>query len=87
MTELNLHTWFSNRELNYCPAHFVVVDTPITQESKQWVLEKLTGRFCLVEFPNYCDTRNTLSNLMWVFGYYPAFEDPKEATYFQLIWA
>jgi hypothetical protein len=87
MTELNVYTWFSNRELNYCPAHFVVVDTLITQESKQWVLEKLTGRFCLVEFPNYStiDIENSASP--WVFGYYPAFEDPKEATYFQLIWA
>ncbi len=81
MTELNVYTWFSNRELNYCPAHFVVVDTLITQESKQWILEKLVGRFCLVELPSY------IHNIPWTIGYFPAFEDPKEATYFQLIWA
>jgi hypothetical protein len=84
MTELNVYTWFSNRELNYCPAHFVVVDTLITQESKQWILEKLTGRFCLVEIPNYIDSN--VSN-PWAFGYSPAFENPQEATYFQLIWS
>jgi|688.fasta_scaffold393818_2 hypothetical protein len=84
MTELNVYTWFSNRELNYIPAHFVVVDTLITQESKQWILEKLTGRFCLVEIPNYTDL-NIASN-PWAFGYSPAFENPQEATYFQLMW-
>jgi hypothetical protein len=84
MTELNVYTWFSNRELNYIPAHFVVVDTLITQESKQWILEKLTGRFCLVEIPNYTDQGSYDS---WPqFGYYPAFENPTEATYFQLMW-
>jgi hypothetical protein len=84
MTELNVYTWFSNRELNYIPAHFVVVDTLITQKSKQWILEKLTGRFCLVEIPNYTDQG---SYDYWPqFGYYPAFENPTEATYFQLMW-
>jgi hypothetical protein len=84
MTELNVYTWFSNRELNYIPAHFVVVDTLITQESKQWILEKLTGRFCLVESPNYTDQESYDSMLQ--FGYFPAFENPQEATYFQLMW-
>jgi hypothetical protein len=82
MTELNVYTWFSNRELSYCPKHFLVVDTLITQESKQWILEKLTGRFCLVEFPNY--TNQESYDLQ--FGYFPAFENPTEATYFQLMW-
>lgn len=85
MTELNVYTWFSNREINYCPPHFVVVDTLVTKESKQWILEKLVGRFCLVDLPNYSILKNEMSP--WNFGYYPAFEDPKEATYFQLIWA
>jgi hypothetical protein len=84
MTQLNLYTWFSNRELNYCPKHFLVVDVLITYESKQWILEKLTGRFCLVEFPNYSDQESYDSMLQ--FGYFPAFENPTEATYFQLMW-
>jgi len=84
MTELNLYTWFSQRELHYCPKHFIVVDTIITIESKQWILEKLTGRFCLVEVPNY---NNPEFDNPWKFGYFPAFENPLEATYFQLVWS
>jgi hypothetical protein len=84
MIELNLYTWFSNRELNYCPKHFIVVDHIITVESNQWILEKLTGRFCLVEILNYNNLEgDSLTN--WI-GYFPAFENPQEATYFQLIW-
>lgn len=84
MTELNVYTWFSNRELSYIPAHFIVVDTIISTESKQWILEKLTGRFCLVDIHNYTDS--TEVSYPWHFGYSPAFENPIEATYFQLIW-
>jgi hypothetical protein len=85
MTELNLYTWFSQRELPYCPQHFVVVDNIISIESKQWILEKLTGRFCLVEVPNWYD--NPEFSNPWKFGYFPAFENPLEATYFQLVWS
>ena len=85
MSDLNLCTWFSKRELDYCPSHFTVSTHLITAESKQWVLEKLTGRFCLVEYPNYINDND--SQEFWGFGYYPAFENPAEATYFQLIWS
>jgi len=86
MIELNVYTWYSDRELNYCPAHFVVVDSIVTTESKQWILEKLTGRFCLVEVPNYSNMSYD-PNMIWRVGYFPAFEIPQEATYFQLIWS
>lgn len=87
MTELNLYTWFSQRELQYCPKHFIVVDHLITIESKQWILEKLTGRFCLVEVPNYSDANYDSYDPPYRIGYSPAFENPQEATYFQLIWS
>lgn len=86
MTELNLYTWFAQRELNYCPQHFVVVDIMVTVTNKQWVLEKLTGRFCLVETPNYDDAYND-DKLPFRFGFLFAFEDPKEASYFSLVWS
>jgi len=87
MTELNVYTWFSDRELSYIPAHFVVVDTIISTESKQWILEKLTGRFCLVDrVHDYSDSTDVSNPWTWSFGYSPAFENPIEATYFQLIW-
>lgn len=81
MKELNVYTWFSDRKLTYCPAHFIVVKTFVTNESKLWIMENLRGRFCLVD---------ALSNDPFTdpsFGNYPAFEDPQEATYFQLIWS
>lgn len=88
MTELNLYTWFSQRELPYCPQHFIVVDTIITIESKQWILEKLTSRFCLVQVDNYLSSHNHNEDYdPWTFGFYPAFENPSEATYFQLVWS
>jgi hypothetical protein len=83
---VNLFTWYSDRELKYTPAHFVVVEQMITQESKNWILEKLHGRFSLIEW----DSRfgfNPENNVdVWNFGYYPAFEDPAEAVYFKLMW-
>lgn len=86
MTDLNLYTWFSQRELQYCLPHFVVVDTLVTVESKHWILEKLTGRFCLVEA--YVAGNPIYSPYSpYSIGYSLAFEIPQEATYFQLIWS
>jgi hypothetical protein len=84
MTEpsLNLFTWHSNRELKYTPAHFIVVDHMITQESKNWILEKLHGRFSLVEWSSQLGVKPE----DWNFGYCPAFEDPAEAIHFKLMW-
>lgn len=73
--KINLHTWFTDRELNFCPSHFVLADTNLKYESHQWILENLTGRFCLIHHYDSLDLH-----------IYPAFEDPSEATYFQLIW-
>jgi len=91
MTEpqINLFTWHSNRELSYTPAHFVVVNTVLTQETKQWILEKQQGRFSLVECPHYGFDPLIGGNGVnhdWHFGYYPAFEDPAEAIHFKLVW-
>lgn len=85
MTELNLYTWFGQRELNYCPKHFVVVDIIATRTHKEWILEKLTGRFSMIELPNYCETYTT--NEIFRIGFLFAFEDPTEATYFSLMWS
>jgi hypothetical protein len=81
---LNLYTWYSEREITFAPVHFTVVKVLITPESKQWIFEKLLGRFCMVESPYY-GMPSGLAH--YDFGYYPAFEDPAEATFFQLIWS
>jgi hypothetical protein len=77
--DINIHTWFTERELDYVPGHFVVVNTPILDEAKIWILERLTGRFAIV-----------LSNdgsFLAPDNLYPAFEDPKEAVFYELTWS
>jgi hypothetical protein len=73
--DINLHTWFMERELEFKPAHFIESSVPVTEESKVWILEKLTGRFTLgpgaVTFYN---------------GMFPSFEDSKEALFYELTW-
>ena len=77
--DVNLQTWFVERELDYVPAHFVPVKTPLTPESREWILEKLQGRFAVI-----VDTQFSPNN----FGLtYPAFEDPKEAVFYELTWS
>jgi len=78
--DINLHTWFSERELKYIPSHFVMVNSTVTSESRQWVLEKLQGRFATAAavFDPYT---NTLPKLRI------AFENPKEAVFYELTWS
>jgi hypothetical protein len=71
--DINLHTWFVDREINPCPDHFVKTNTELTEESKTWIYEKLTGRF-------------SLGNTSFFMGQNPSFEDPKEAMMYELTW-
>ena len=71
LEDINLNTWFMERELELVPSHFIKVSTPITPESKEWILEKLCGRFGLVG--SLCFDRKL-----------PAFEDPSEASFYEL---
>ncbi len=72
---INLYTWYGQRELDYCPMHFILSNTPITQESKSWILEKLNGRFYL---------GSTIHDLFM--ESFPSFEDPQEALMYELTW-
>lgn len=80
--QLNLHTWHIDRELTFLPKHFVVSTTAITHESKQWILENLTGRFCIVSHSEVEDT--DISTKLYLPIDCPAFEDPKEAILYEL---
>lgn len=79
--DINLNTWFMDRELDYVPIHFVPVRTPITPESREWILEKLQGRFAVVIDPNFSVINTSFPST------YPAFEDPKEAVFYELTWS
>jgi hypothetical protein len=73
--------WFADRELSYPPAHFVTVSTALKEESKQWVLDNLKGRFCIV---------HNVSNQIFLIDFYLgniAFEDPKDAVFYELKWS
>ena len=72
--DINLYTWFMDRELDYVPCHFTVSKVPVTTESKIWILENLIGRFSFG--PSTFSVKN-----------YPAFEDPKEALFYDLKWS
>ncbi len=77
--EVNPIIWFADREVAYPPAHFITANTKITSESKQWVQDHLIGRYAII--PTVPD---------WVSEDYIgmiSFEDPKEATIFELKWS
>ena len=78
--DINLYTWFTDRELNYIPKHFVMANTTLTTESREWVLEKLSGRFATVSHPFDYNTNNFPNVRI-------AFENPKEAVFFELTWS
>ena len=80
--QVNINTWFMEREVKNFPRHFIVTRTPITQESKQWILETLQGRFCIVSSLEIED-----SMMLGFPTEIPAFEDPQEATFYELKWS
>lgn len=78
---INLMTWYANREMDYCPKHFVQVNTHITDERHQWILENLKGRYYI----GYKTTTNTTPEFLALFeNTYPYFEDPQEAVIYEL---
>ena len=71
--DINLYTWFMDREVNPCPEHFVKSKTELSDQSKIWIYEKLSGRF-------------SLNGSGLFMGQCPSFEDPKEAMMYELTW-
>jgi hypothetical protein len=77
--EIDPYIWFADRELNFSPKHFILSSTPLTIESKQWILDNLKGRFCIVKTNDFFLIDYYLGNI--------AFEDPKDATFYELKWS
>ena len=77
MIEIDPVAWFSDREVNFKPPHFVMTNTHITEESKFWILKNLKGRFSLIESSYVTRNKKLL----------PAFEDPQEAMLYELAWS
>lgn len=77
-------SWYGEvRLLPFTPLHFTQAITPLTTESKLWILDTLRGRFSVYQPPNteYDDFDLIMSEGV------PAFEDPKEATMYELKWS
>lgn len=79
---INLYTWYSERELDYCPKHFVPTNTSLSEENHLWIYEKTQGRF-------FIGSKNThsINADLFSFDRYPYFEDPQEAVLYELTWS
>lgn len=79
MIELNFQTWYLQREVNYCPEHFVKAPTRLSPEAFFWIQEKLSGRYYIAKLHD--------SEYRKDYKYIPYFEDPQEAILYELAWS
>lgn len=78
MNDINLLTWYGQRELKFCPNHFTKTSAIVTDDAYDWILERLSGRFYIKNISHL----NMFYNDRQVY-----FEDPKEATLFEITWS
>lgn len=80
MTEYHIDPiqWFVQRELSFKPKHFISTNTPLTLQSKQWIVHTLKGRYFLEE-------RSTEDNFLS--DIFPSFENSSEAVMYELRWS
>lgn len=91
----DLTAWYSERELDFLPAHFIKTTAPVTFESLSWVKDRLKGRYALIVPHNNADNfmqwnRNTKVRTTLINEKAKtilAFEDHKEATLYELTWS
>jgi predicted SpoU family rRNA methylase len=76
---LKPHVWFVDRQLGYKPIHFVTVRTPLTNQSAAWIINTLSGRFT---FEGHREMADDFEEVCM-----PSFEDPIEATLYELTWS
>lgn len=77
--EIDPLVWFADREVVYPPPHFIRTHTLLTAESKQWVLNNLRGRYSIINNFNDFLSLSSIGSI--------AFEDPSEATIYELRWS
>ena len=75
-------SWFSKRELQFSPRHFVKCTTPIDSDRLLWVRNKLSGRYSVINGSSL-----DLGVLIIETTQYVTFEDPSEATMYELRWS
>jgi len=78
MPDINVYTWYNARKIEgVLPKHFVVTKTVLHPDAERWIEENLTGRYFIL----YKSVEDLFPQLV------PAFEDPKEAVYYELTWS
>ena len=76
--------WFSEREVKFTPPHFVKCPTPLTEKSRHWVMSKTQSRYSICQ--GHEEDEDKLA-FLFEDRYYIYFEDPKEATLYELRWS
>lgn len=76
---LKPQVWFIDRQLSYKPVHFITAKTPLTKQSASWIIHTLNGRFTFEGHKEMSDEFDEVSM--------PSFEDPVEATLYELKWS
>jgi len=74
--KINYFTWYGNRQIKHCPKHFVKCNASVSSEARHWVIENLQGRFHIDSATTFLFDEPTIY-----------FEDPQEATLFELRWS
>jgi len=78
---MNPLIWYTDREINIVPIHFIKCPSIVTEDSLFWIRNKTTSRYALIddiESPSL----NVISNHKIVY-----FESQKDATIYELMWS
>jgi len=79
--DINLVEWHSERETTFLPNHFIRSKAPVTPESLDWIKNNLVGRYAIINETDFIKKIDRHSSRI------AAFEDPREAVFFELTWA
>lgn len=82
---LDPQAWFADRKLAFEPKHFTRAKTSLTTESLNWINNNLSGRYCIGNF-GMDDVEFIFSSDVLGLSI-PSFEDPSEATLYELTWS
>lgn len=83
---INEHEIFYDRRLHFCPDHFVKCKTFLNKDSYAWIINNLSGRYAFCHMSTYSDWISVTKQKNSYFCV-PAFEDPGEATFYELAWS
>lgn len=81
MIEFDVGVYNSEREVENCPIHFIKTQTPITHDALNWVRNTLKGRYSLIF------SEDETTNFIFTQKLNIYFEDPSEATVYELRWS